>query len=162
MAITREKKKEILDDLKGVLNKSESAVFVNFHGVNVAEVSQMRRALREAKVGYKVAKKSLIGLALDGQKIEGERPKFDGELALVYAEDPLAPAREIYSFQKKFEGKVSIVGGIFEGAYKSKDEMLSMALIPGIDTLRGMFVNIINSPIQRFVLALGQIAEKRN
>lgn len=162
MAITREKKKQILETIKDVLNKSESAVFVNFHGVNVAEISQMRRALRGEKIGYTVAKKSLIGLALDSQKIEGERPEFEGELAIAYAEDLLAPAREIYNFQKKFEGKVSIVGGIFEGAYKSKDEMVSIALIPGLDALRGMFVNIINSPIQRFVVALGQIAEKKN
>ncbi len=162
MAITREKKKAILGDLKDSLEKAKSAVFVNFHGVTVADVSAMRRALRAEKIGYKVAKKSLIGLALDDQKIEGDRPEFKGELAVAYGEDLVAPAREVYNFEKKFEGKVSILGGIFEGKYKSKVEMTEIAKIPGQDTLRGMFVNIINSPIQRLVIALDQIAATKS
>jgi ribosomal protein L10 len=93
-----------------------------------------------------------------------------GELAIAYLSaeasakdgDPIAPARNVYSFQKKLDGKVSIIGGIFDGEYKDQSAMMSIALIPSLDTLRGMFVNVINSPIQRLAIALGQIAEKKN
>jgi large subunit ribosomal protein L10 len=161
MAITKEKKKEIVADLEKALGDAKSVVFVNFHGLPVSDASIMRRALRAEKVGYKVAKKTLVKRVLSGQTISGSQPSFDGELALAYSADLIAPARGIYSFQKKLEGKVSILGGIFEGKYMSKEEMVGIASIPSMDVLRGMFVNIINSPIQRLAIALDQIAQKK-
>jgi len=53
---------------------------------------------------------------------------------------------------------MSIIGGVFEGKYMNKEEMLGIATIPPLQTLRGMFVNLINSPIGRFAVALNQIA----
>jgi large subunit ribosomal protein L10 len=161
MAITKEKKKEIVAGLEKALKDSKSVVFVNFNGLTVASASALRRSLRAEKVGYKVAKKTLIKRALSANTIEGVAPEFLGSLAIAYGEDLLSPAREVYEYQKKLDGKLSIVGGIFDGKYMSKEEMVSIASIPSAQVLRGMFVNIINSPIQRFAIALGQIAEKK-
>jgi len=160
--ITKEKKKEIVEKLKRAFKDSKSVVFANFKGLSVADSSAIRRALRAEGVGYSVARKTLVKIALDGEKLEGERPALDGELALVYGSDALAPAREIYGFQKKLDGKISIIGGIFEGGYKSKEAMLAIASIPSLQALRGMFVNIINSPIQRCAIALNEIAKLKN
>ncbi len=88
-------------------------------------------------------------------------PELPGELALAFGDDELSPARGIFDFQKKLEGRVNIMGGVFEGAYKTREEMTVIASIPPLDVLRGMFVNIINSPIQRFAVALDQIALKK-
>jgi large subunit ribosomal protein L10 len=112
-------------------------------------------------VGYKVAKKTLFRKVLGESKIDGKVPELKGELAIAFGGDPMAPSRKIYEFQKKLEGKVSIIGGIFDGAYKNMEEMVNIASIPSIEVLRGMFVNIINSPIQRFAVALNQIASKK-
>lgn len=160
--ITKEQKKELVKELGETFADSKSVVFANFHGLTVADVSAMRRALRAEGVGYKVAKKTLIKRALDGLSVKGERPSFVGELAVATSIDPIAPARMIFDFQKKLDKKVSILGGIFEGEYKNQAEMLEIAMIPSLQVLRGMFVNIINSPIQRMAIALNQIAEKRN
>jgi large subunit ribosomal protein L10 len=160
MAITKEKKKEIIADLEKTVG-AKSVVFVNFHGLPVADASVLRRALKSEKVGYKVAKKTLIKRVLGSQTIKGEQPSFEGELAIAWSDDLIAPARGIYEFQKKLEGKVSILGGIFEGKYMSKEEMTEIASIPSLQVLRGMFVNIINSPIQRMVIALDQVAQKK-
>jgi|SRR3989344_106577 len=159
--ITKEQKKEIVANLENAFSKSQSVVFSNFHGLTVAAASSLRRALRAEGVSYLVAKKTLVKRALDTLGFAGERPAFDGELSIAYGDDLLSPARGVYQFQKKLEGKISIVGGIFEGVYKSKEEITSLAMIPPLQTLRGMFVNIINSPVQRFVIALSQIAEKK-
>lgn len=160
MAITKEKKKEIIANLGKIISDSKSIVFVNFNKLLVKEASEIRRALKKEDVNYLVVKKSLLGKVLSEAKIEGGTPKFAGELALVFGNDQLAPAREIYGFQKKLENKVSIIGGIFKNQFKSLEEMMNIATIPSLDVLRGMFVNIINSPIQRFAVALGQIANK--
>lgn len=161
MAITKEKKKEIIADLEKVLAKSKSVVFVQFNKLLVKDVSVIRRSLKEEGVGYVVAKKSLFKRVLAASGIKGTAPNLEGELAVTYGEDTLAPSRSIYEFQKKLDGKVSIMGGIFDGEYKSQIEMLSIASIPSLDVLRGMFVNIINSPIQRFAVALGEIAKTK-
>jgi large subunit ribosomal protein L10 len=161
MALTKSKKKEILTKVTDVAQTAKSVVFVNFHGLTVTDSTDLRRQLRQAGVSYVVAKKTLAKKAFTEKGVTGEMPELAGELALAYGEDLLAPAREVFSFEKKFEGKISILGGVFEGKYMTKEEMTTIASIPGQQTLYGMFVNIINSPIQRFVIALDQIAQTK-
>ncbi len=162
MAITRQKKQEIVASVKDILNASKSVVFVNFHKLPVSESTTIRKELRSKDVNFTVAKKTLTKRALTEAAYAGEIPALDGELALVYSADLLAPAREIFDFQKKLDGRVSILGGIFNGMYKTKEEMESIASIPSQKTLYAQFVNIINSPIQGFVVALNAIADKKN
>lgn len=161
MPITKNKKIEIVKGLEKNLSDSKSVVFVNFHGLTVLDATALRKALRKEGVEYTVAKKSLIKRALGSLSVKGEMPDLLGEVSIAYSKDLISPAREVYEFQKKLDGKVSIIGGIFDGEYKTKGEMMEIALIPSIQTLRGMFVNIINSPIQRMVVVLNQIAENK-
>ncbi len=161
MAISKEKKGEIVARVKNIVDSSKSVVFVNFHKLPVSDTTVVRKELRSKDVQFTVAKKTLTKRVLNDSKISGDMPQLDGELALVYSADLLAPAREIYEFQKKLDGKVSILGGVFDGVYKSKIEMEEIASIPSQKTLYAQFVNIINSPIQGFVLALNAIAEKK-
>jgi large subunit ribosomal protein L10 len=161
MALTREKKGEILTKLQKIVKDSASMVFINFHALPVTESSQIRKALREKGVGYTVAKKSLTRKALSEGGIEGTLPELPGELGIVYGTDPIEGARGVYEFQKKLEKKIQIVGGVFENKYMNMDEMVSLAQIPGLKTLQAQFVNLINSPIQGFVMALDQIAKKK-
>jgi large subunit ribosomal protein L10 len=161
MAISKEKKKGIIDNLKSIISDSGSIVFVNFHGLTVNDTTNVRKAFKEKGVRYLVAKKSLARKVLGESKIEGSAPSLEGELGLVYGKDLIEPARETYSFQKKLENKISILGGIFEKRFVDKSEMVSIAQIPSMLTLQAQFVNIINSPIQGFVTALGEIAKKK-
>ena len=159
MAITRAKKGEVVEKLKKAFKDAKSLVFVNFHGLNVANVTQMRRALKSEGVSYTVAKKTLTKLALEGEKFKGIEPALPGELALAWGEDPVAPARGIYSFQKKFPESLKIMGGVFEGRFMTAVEMEEVAKIPTLEVLRGKFVNIINSPIQRLIIGLNEISK---
>ena len=161
MAISKEKKREIFDNLKGILERSQSVVFVNFHGLGVGETTQLRRKLRESNSGYLVAKKTLIKKVLEEVKPEGEIPELEGELSLAYSEDLTAPARGVYEFQKEKKDNISILGGIFEGKFMDKEAMTEIASIPSIPVLYGQFVNVINSPIQGLVIAFDKIAEKK-
>ncbi len=161
MPLSREKKKGILEDLKSHLVKAKSAVFVNFHGLSVGDATSLRKSLKTAGVDYVVAKKSLVRKALSDSKIEGTLPQLDGELAIAMSQDLIAPARGVYEYQKKLDGKVAILGGIFEGEYKDKEAMVSIASIPPLQVLYGQFVNLINSPLQGLVIALNAVAEKK-
>lgn len=162
MPRTKIEKKEILEKVEGIVKDAESLVFVNFHGLKVGDTVEVRRKLRKEGVGFFVAKKTLTRKALEGsKKITGTMPELAGELGLAYGKDLIAPAREIHEFQKKFKGNITILGGVFDGKYMSQSEMMAIALIPSQDTLRAMFVNVINSPIQGFVMALSEIGKKK-
>lgn len=161
MAITKQKKVEIVEKLGGILNDAQSVVFVRFHGYSIVDEHALRNKLKEEGVGYYVAKKTLVARALDTHSYAGERPPFEGELALAYGVDAVAPAREVASFAKTSDGALSIVGGIFEGTYKSAAEMQEIASIPSLQVLRGMFVNVVNSPIQGMAIVLSEIAKKK-
>lgn len=160
MAITKDKKAEVLEKLNEIAGKN-SIVFVNFHGLPVSDVAEMRKKLHNAGVSYTVAKKTLMRKAFGESKITGDMPELEGEIAVAYSDDLIDAAREIYTFQKDFEDRIQIVGGVFEGAYRDKDGMIEIANIPSQEQLYGMFVNVINSPIQGFVMTLKALAEKR-
>lgn len=162
MSISKEKKGTILEKLQTIVGNSKTMVFVGFKGLSGADTTAMRKTLRDQGVGYFVAKKTLMGRVLGETSVSGERPDLEGEVAIVYGEDQIAPAQGIREFEKKFAEHLSILGGIFAGAYKTKAEMTEIASIPALPVLRGMFVNVINSPIQGLVVAFNAIAEKKS
>jgi large subunit ribosomal protein L10 len=161
MAVTKQKKVEVLTKVEQAVADAGSIVFVKTKGLPVIETQSMRTKLRESDVSYYVAKKTLIKRALANKHYEGTLPAFDGELALAWGKDPIAPAREVQDFVKTTKGKVTIVGGMFEGRYMNAAEMTEIASIPSQQTLYAQFVMLINSPIQQFVMALDQIAQKK-
>lgn len=161
MAITKEKKQAILAKLDDIKSNSESIVFVNFQGLGGNDTVAMRAKLTEEGVGYFVAKKTLIARAFDGA-FEGELPALEGEVAVAYSTDAIAPAQNIKAFAGEHTEAIAIAGGVFQGVYKSKEEMTEIASIPPLPVLRGMFVNVINSPIQGLVLGLNAIADKKS
>jgi large subunit ribosomal protein L10 len=162
MAVSKAKKGEIVEKLGKALKDAKSLVFVNFHGLKVSDTTNLRRELKQEGVSYQVSKKTLTKRVLDTEKFEGTQPELTGELAMAWGEDLIAPARGVYNFAKKFPEALKILGGVFEGRYMSALEMTEIASIPPIEVLRGKFVNIINSPIQRFAVALGEVAKIKN
>ncbi len=162
MAITRAKKEEVVAKITDTLKKAKTLVFANFKGLTVAEQNEMRKAFRAQNIGYTVAKKTLIKRALDTGAYQGTLPELEGEIALVSGEDEIAPAREIAAFIKKFTGHLAFAGGMFGGKYVTREEIIAISAIPGLDTLRAMFAQIINSPRQRFASVLSKVAETKN
>lgn len=167
MPIKKEKKVEIVKQLGKQIASSETVVFVNFHGLSVANATTLRRQLRECGVGYMVAKKTLIRRALEasGRAITGTLPSLDGEVALAYLTtngDPIAPAKGIYEFQKVVKEGLKIIGGVFQDAFVGAEAMISIAAIPSRETLCAQLANLFNSPIQRLVVALDQISKTKS
>jgi large subunit ribosomal protein L10 len=159
--ITKQQKSEILSDLTGRIKDSKSLVFVKFNKLSVADANALRRGLKKENVGYKVAKKTLLKKAMAGENFSGEMPPLEGEIAIAYGSDLLAPAREVFNFQKGHEENVQIVGGVFEGKFLNQAEMMAIALIPPVKTLYTQLVGILSSPMRGLVVSLDQIAKKK-
>lgn len=161
MALTKEQKVAVSTRVTGALEEAGSVVFVRANKLTVQATQEMRNKLRTEGVSYYVAKKTLVKRVLADKGYAGEQPALDGELALAWGADLVAPAREVQEFVKSTKDKVVIVGGVFEGRYMSASEMTEIASIPSQHTLYAQFVNVINSPIQGLASALHQIAEKK-
>lgn len=162
MAKTKEQKADIVAKLERAF-KDASSVFVHFSRMNVADESSMRRSLREQGVLYFVAKKTLVRRALANLGFAHADLPLEGELAVAHggAADATVPARLVHEFGKKFTDKLSILGGIFEGKLVGELQMREIATIPPLNSLRGMFAQVINSPRSRFAVVLSKVAEKK-
>ena len=158
--ITKDKKSLIIKELENSLKDTNSIVFVNFHKITVAQVNKLRRQLGEEGTGYKVAKKTLLKRVLDG-KYEGELPILDGEIAIAYGNDLIAPARGVNQFEKENKGSLKIVGGVFEGKYMNAEEMLAIATIPTREVLLSQIAYLLKSPMQRLAIGVKAVAEKK-
>ena len=162
MAISKDKKREIVAKLVDAFKEASSIAFVGFTKLTVADASKMRTQLRDAEVKYYVAKKTLIKKALEGRGYTGELPALPGEIAVAWtSNDVTAPARGVYEFGKKLKGALVLLGGVFEGGFINAEKTIAIATIPPMQVLRGMFVNVINSPIQGLVVALDKIREQK-
>lgn len=162
MAITKEKKQSIISSFADILTSSQSVVFVKFDKLTVADAQSLRRKLRASEVGYKVGKKSLLKRALEDRGYQGEIPDLPGEIAVAYGADAIAPAREVYDFQKGNKDKVAILGGIFDGVYKDQATMLSIATIPSREVLLSQIAWLLSSPMQRLAIAVNEVAKQKN
>lgn len=163
MAITKDKKREIVAKLTDAFNEASSVTFLSFTKLTVANASKMRKELAAAGVRVYVAKKTLIRKALESKGYKGTLPELPGEVAIAWTagDDVTAPSRGVYDYSKKLKGMLSLIGGVFEGTFMNAAEMTVIATIPPMPVMRGMFVNVINSPIQGFVIALDKIREKK-
>lgn len=162
MAISKDKKREILAKLGDAFTEASAIAFVGFSKLTVADASKLRKDLSQAGVRYFVAKKTLIKKALTERGYKGDMPELPGEIAVAWTvADATAPARNVYEYGKKLKGAIALLGGVFEGVFADKVQMTAVATIPPMPVLRGMFVNVINSPIQGFVMVLDQISKKK-
>ncbi|MFH1662194.1 MAG: 50S ribosomal protein L10 [Candidatus Falkowbacteria bacterium] len=156
MAKTKLQKQEIIRNLVEKLNKSKSAIFVNFKGLGVKDNEELRNKLREENSEYYVAKKTLIDLAVKESGVKDANSRdFDGQVAAIFGyEDEVAPAKIVDEFNKSRENKLNFAGGILEGNFISNDKVSELAKLPSKQELYAKVVGSLNAPISGFVNAL--------
>lgn len=161
--LKKSKKNEIIKDLSNVIKEAPSVVFVNFHGMKVSDESVLRRDLRNQGVGYRVSRKTLLKRVLGdlGDVSGGTMPELTGEVAVAYSKDSIAPAREVFNFQKTHKGVLSILGGIFEGKFVDGTYMTEIATIPSREVLLSKIAFLLKSPIQRLAIAVNEVAKTK-
>ena len=156
-----ELKQPVVAEISELLNGAASAVAVDYRGLTVAQDTELRKALREAGITYKVYKNTLIRRAAEGTDFAALDPHLEGPTAIaVSRDDATAPARILAEFAKKAD-KLEIKAGIVEGAYYDANGMKTIAGIPSREILLGRLLGSFQSPITNFARVLNQIAEKQ-
>ena len=156
MAINRQKKEKIVQDLHSRTESASILVFIGFHKLSVVKMSKLRKALRGVGAELKVAKKRLVKRVLDGFGFSGVLPDLKGEVGVLTASgDAIEPTKVLSKFakDKEYEG-LSILGGVFEKGYVANQAIKQLAAIPPREVLLGQLVYAISSPLKGFVRAL--------
>lgn len=161
MALKKAKKTELIDSYTNALKNSKSAVYVQFKGLPVSETMNLRNTLFGENLHYTVVKKTLWDRATKNANITGDRPEVLSELAVVYGDDLLSPARFSYEFAKNHKESFAILGGIFDGSYKNKEEMMAIATIPPREVLLSQLAYLLKSPMQRIAIAVSEVAKTK-
>lgn len=153
MALPREQKQKIIEDLKEKIESQKSMAFVGFKGLKVKDLSNLRKQIKEAGGQLKVAKKTLINLALEKFNLKLEK-ELEGEVAIIFAfEDPISPLKRVYQFSQANEN-LKIISGIFDGKFIEREEILTLAQLPSRKELLAKLVGTIQNPISGFVNVL--------
>jgi len=150
--LTKDQKKEIVRSLREKIKQSKSIVVCDYKGTNVSNFSLLRNELTEDDMAeIKVAKKTLLDLALKEEGIELETKKLDGQIALVFSkkDEAFAP-KKIFDFSKKVKTVNILAGALGEKAI-TKKEVEDLAKLPAKDELLTKVVGTINAPITNFV-----------
>ena len=147
-----EKKAEVVNEIKGKFENAKSVVVFDPRGLNVSEVTELRRELRNNGSDYKVYKNTLTKRAVDSLDIKlGEY--LEGPSAISFSEDELAPVRVISDFAKKHD-KLELKAGIVEGKVVDAMELAKYAAIPSRDTLLTMLASGLMGTVRNLSICL--------
>jgi large subunit ribosomal protein L10 len=157
MAVTRAVKEEELQDLQRAFKGTESAIVVDFKGLKVPEVTELRRQVRGAKAQYKVVKNTLAKRALKGTPFEPLAEHFVGTTAVAYAgEDPVALAKVLTTFAKTAPA-LQIKAAVVQGRAIKPAEVTDLASLPGRPELYARLLFLLQAPMVQVVRVLNAV-----
>jgi large subunit ribosomal protein L10 len=154
MAVTRVEKETEQPRLGEVFKGSESAILVDYRGLNVPQVTELRRQLRAAKAGYRVVKNTLAKRALKGTAFEALDTHFSGTTAVGFTgTDPVALAKALTAFIKTTPN-LKIKAAVVQGRAIRAAEVIDLAALPGKRELLAKLLFLLQAPMQQFVSVL--------
>jgi len=154
MALTREQKKKIIEDLKEKIARQKAIIFVGITGLKVKDLSELRRKLKAVEGNLQVVKKTLIEKAFKENDLEFDRNKYREEVALAFGfEDEIKLAKRVHQFSLVNE-RLKILGGFFENRFREAQELITLAQLPTREELLARLVGTLSAPLTNFASAL--------
>lgn len=152
-----QQKQAAVADVVDKMKRAHSVVILDYRGLTVAEVSDLRSKFREAGVEYKVIKNNMLKRAADELKIEGMDDYFKGPTAVAFGyEDPVSPAKILCKFVKAVN-KTEVKGGILDGKAMDANAIENLSKLPSKEELLAKMLGSLNAPVTNFALALQAI-----
>ena len=155
-----ESKKAIVSEIADKMQASASTVVVEYRGLTVHEVTQLRRELMKEDIDFKVYKNAFVQRAAEDLKYHELVESLAGPNAFAFGKDAVAPARVLAKFAKKHEHLV-LKSAVVEGKIINADELKALAKLPNREGMISMFMGMLQSPVRQFAYALSQVADKK-
>ena len=150
----------VVDEITDKLKHSDGVVVAEYRGLTVAEVSELRRNLRDENVELKVYKNTMVKRAVDGLGLNDLDETLNGPNAFAFSKDATAPARVLSKFAKKHEHLV-LKSGIVEGKVVDLNTLKELANLPNRDGMLSMLLSCLQAPVASFARALQAVADAK-
>ncbi len=161
MGRTLENKKEIVADLKGLLEKSQLAFVIDYQGLTVAELKDLRDRLRPKGATCKITKNTLMGIAIDGNETWQPMSEFlKGTSAFVLVEEDLGGAIKAYEAFKKDTKKTELRGGVMEGRALNEADLKAITELPTKEELIARIAGAINAIPTKLAVGINAVPKK--
>ncbi len=155
------KKASLVEEVSKKFDSAVSIVIVDYRGLTVEEVTELRKQLREANVEMRVIKNSILSRAAIAAGLEGLDDVFVGPTAIAFSqEDVVAPAKIINDFAEKAKA-LEIKGGVIEGKVSSVEDIVSLAKLPNREGLLSMLLSVLQAPVRNVAYAINAVAEAK-
>jgi len=151
--VDRTQKQQLVETLQQDLADTVCMVVTHQTGLNVAEVTQLRRQVRSAGASFRVTKNRLARRALAGTPFETLAPLFTGPTAIAFSRDPIAAAKVVVEFANRND-KLMIIGGGLVGRPLDAAGVKELATLPSLDGLRGKLVGLLQAPAARLATVI--------
>lgn len=156
-----EAKKELVNEIADKLKASVSTVVVDYRGLSVAQVTELRKQLRDAGVEFKVYKNSMVRRAADAAELGDLNEVLTGPNAIAFStEDVIAPAKILNNFAKENEA-LEIKAGVIEGNVATVEEITALATLPSREGLLSMLLSVLQAPVRNLALATKAVADQK-
>ncbi len=150
MAITRQKKEELLKELVQLFAGAQSVAFGQYSGMTVEQLQEMRKEMRKVGVEFKVAKKTLIKLAAKENGLELPDEILEGTIGAAFSKEDIVSGPKLLKKTAKKIAVVKLLGGVMEGKVLSVSEMGALADLPSREQLLAQFVGMMQGPLRAF------------
>lgn len=152
-------KQQEVEAIAAKLRESTTTVVADYRGLNVAQVTLLRKQLREAGVEFQVLKNSLVSRAAASIELSDLDAILTGPTAVAFGTDAVAPAKILNDFAKKNDA-LKLKGGVVEGRYVDAAQIKALAELPSREGLLSMLLSVLQAPIRNVALAVKAVAEK--
>jgi len=150
-----------VEEIAEKLKNSVSTIVVDYRGLNVAEVTELRKQLREAGIEFKVYKNSLTRRAAEAVDLNSLTEVLTGPNAIAFSnDDVVAPAKILNNFAKEHEA-LEMKAGVIEGKVSSVEEIKALAELPSREGLLSMLLSVLQAPIRNFALVTKAVADQK-
>lgn len=155
MPITRKKKTEILQDLNEKLPKSKIAILMNFSGLSMDKIIELRKGTEAHDAEFKVTKNNLLKIAVKENNLEIQEEVIQGPMAIIFGfRDEVEPAKILAKLATDEKKPEMILGAIYENKFVPAETVRALSKIPGRDILEARLVGNLNAPISNLVWSL--------
>ena len=156
MSLTLEQKKAIVEEVAEVASKSPSAIAAEYIGLNVAEISELRKNARDAGIYLKVVRNTLARRALENTSFDCMRDGLVGPLLLAFSNDEPGSAAKVIRDFKKDNEKLVVKLIASEGRLLDVSDLERLAKLPSLDEARSMFLGVLKAPMGKLVRVLAE------
>jgi len=157
--MNRSQKEELVSQIREKLEQASSIIVTRQVGLTVAEVSDLRRIMRNSSAEFKVLKNTLAQIAVKGTPFEGITPMLQGPTALAYSTDPINAAKVATKFAGT-NSKLTIVGGYLDGQILTESAVKALASLPSLDELRSKIIGLISAPATKLAILMKEPASR--